>query len=137
MLDLTILGWKIWYAGGTTYSSRDGLWTQAPATGVQVVTVYYAATYQIVRAGGPATENYVQQFFTARAGSARSGERPTRRDEPVDYFWYDPATLTYGAGGLADVPGGLPIESVKTGSLLPDEDFFAIYNVAKEDRTAP
>lgn len=38
---LRVIGWKIWYGNGTTFSSRQGTWERAPDQDVQVVMVYY------------------------------------------------------------------------------------------------
>lgn len=37
----TVLGWKLFYGDGSTYSSKQGAWEDAPAVGVQVVNVYF------------------------------------------------------------------------------------------------
>ena len=37
----SLLGWRIYYDNGTTFSSVDGTWNEAPGDGVQVVVEYY------------------------------------------------------------------------------------------------
>ncbi len=34
-------GWRIWYAGGSTFDSSQGTWAQAPDDGVQVLMLYH------------------------------------------------------------------------------------------------
>lgn len=38
---IKVIGWKIWYGDGTTFSSLQVPWEKAPDQNVQVVMVYY------------------------------------------------------------------------------------------------
>lgn len=38
---LPIKSWRIFYADGSTFSSEDGTWADAPPFGVQVVVYYH------------------------------------------------------------------------------------------------
>lgn len=38
---MKVLGFKIYYADGTTFSSKQGSWEDAPSEGVQFVSVYF------------------------------------------------------------------------------------------------
>lgn len=37
---MIVSGFKLWYADGSTFSSDDGSWSQAPSDGVQVLMIY-------------------------------------------------------------------------------------------------
>lgn len=122
-MALTRKSWKVRYGDGTTKTSLDGLWALQPATDVQVVTEFYEETYQIYKPQPDGTqvlrtENYCKIFHSQ------------------DYYWMA-LDGSLAAGNVSDVPVALPVGSVKTGTLLSDPDWFAIYNIAKEDRTAP
>lgn len=39
---LHIKSWRIYYADGSTFSSKDGTWAQAPPFGVQCVVYYHS-----------------------------------------------------------------------------------------------
>lgn len=39
---LPIRSWRIYYADGSTFSSEDGTWAEAPPFGVQCVVYYHA-----------------------------------------------------------------------------------------------
>jgi hypothetical protein len=38
---LPIKAWRIYYADGSTFTSKDGTWSQAPPFGVQCVVYYH------------------------------------------------------------------------------------------------
>ena len=38
---LPVESWTVFYADGSTFSSRDGTWSQAPAFGVTAVVYYH------------------------------------------------------------------------------------------------
>ena len=38
---IKIIGWKLWYGNGTTFSSLQGSWEKAPDQDVQVLMIYY------------------------------------------------------------------------------------------------
>lgn len=38
---LKVIGWKIWYGDGTTFSSLQGTWKKAPDQDVQILMIYY------------------------------------------------------------------------------------------------
>lgn len=40
MDDRDIIAWKIFYGDGSTFSSKDGEWEDAPTTNIQVVMLY-------------------------------------------------------------------------------------------------
>ena len=37
---MAIIGWKIFYSDGSTFSSRQGTWAEAPANNVQIIIMY-------------------------------------------------------------------------------------------------
>lgn len=39
-MTLKIIGWKIWYGDGTTFSSLQGIWKEAPDQNVQFWMIY-------------------------------------------------------------------------------------------------
>ena len=49
---LAVEGWCIFYADGSTYSSEDGAWAEAPPFGVQCVVYYHKPPYKTVDKGG-------------------------------------------------------------------------------------
>lgn len=42
---MPVLSWVLIYTGGIRFSSREGTWLKAPATGVQALVMYHAAPY--------------------------------------------------------------------------------------------
>lgn len=144
------IGVKIWYADGSVVKlAVDDLATQWPfarGTGVQALAVFFAETYQIwLQDDGDAqgqpinqrlvTQNYRVFFCSGVVGTvALATGTCSKREGQADYYWFDPARHEVGAGLVGDVPVDLPAGMVKTGSLLSDERFRAIYTVAVEDR---
>ncbi len=47
---LAIQAFRIYYADGSTFSSLDGTWAQAPAFGVQCVVWYHVPPYKTLEA---------------------------------------------------------------------------------------
>ncbi|HJY98670.1 MAG TPA: hypothetical protein VJ227_03080 [Patescibacteria group bacterium] len=43
---LAIKSWRIYYADGSTFSSEDGTWAEAPAFGVECVVYYHVPPYR-------------------------------------------------------------------------------------------
>lgn len=37
--ELPIRGWRLWYSDGSTFSSFDGTWEEAPSNDVQVLEI--------------------------------------------------------------------------------------------------
>ena len=42
-----VIGWKIWYGDGSTFSSLQGTWKSAPNQNVQIVMTYFNQKDQI------------------------------------------------------------------------------------------
>lgn len=49
---LPIKSWRIYYADGSTFSSEEGTWAEAPAFGVQCVVYYHAPPYKTFQIEG-------------------------------------------------------------------------------------
>ena len=49
---LAVKAWRIFYADGSTYSSEDGTWADAPPFGVQCVVYYHEPPYKTIDKGG-------------------------------------------------------------------------------------
>lgn len=130
---MTPIGFKIWYADGSTFTSRQGRWTAAPMADVAVVTIYFQETYDQwiqdgwTESGRPVnqrlvTKNYCEQLHTG------------------DFYWLTMSgntIATWGNGQAGDVPVGLPANALKTGTLMPDATWWPLYNGAKEERVTP
>lgn len=43
---LAIKSWRIYYADGSTFSSNDGSWAEAPPFGVQCVVYYHVGNFK-------------------------------------------------------------------------------------------
>lgn len=50
-LPMPVIGWKLWYADGSTVDSTQQTWAAAPAEGVQVLMVYHPRGYRTVVRG--------------------------------------------------------------------------------------
>lgn len=132
---MTPIAFKIWYADGTTRTSKEGAWDaiDTPGLDIAMVTVYFKETY----------EQWVQD------GWSESGVPINQRLETKnyceqlqgeDFYWLttkDGAIDTWGMGKAEDAPVLSPVNTVKTGGALPDETWWPLYNAAKEERVAP
>jgi hypothetical protein len=49
---LPIKSWRITYADGSTFSSLDGTWAEAPAFGVQCIVYYHVDPYKTIQIEG-------------------------------------------------------------------------------------
>lgn len=49
---LAIKAWRIYYADGSTFSSKDGKWAEAPPFGVQCIVYYHVPPYKTLDTGG-------------------------------------------------------------------------------------
>lgn len=49
---LPVRGWRIYYADGSTFTSADGTWAQAPPFGVQMIVYYHVPPYKTIDSGG-------------------------------------------------------------------------------------
>lgn len=115
------LGWRIYYADGSTFSSLDGAWAAAPAHGVQVVTTFYADTYRCWH--GP--PDYAGEWVTHHYRNVLHGAL-----QAIDYYWLDGEQPV---GGPADA---IPLGTVpKVGTWTPD--FPAILNRAVAEEAWP
>ena len=112
------VGFRIWYSDSSVSSSNDGAWDEVPSVGVQFVTFYRAATYQIFIDPDWVTENYVEQFHG------------------TDYYWLDPEGRP-GAGRADEVPGNATGFVLKTGATMPDTDYWDLVAEAQTVRVAP
>lgn len=45
-MDLPVLGWRLVYGDGSTFSSDDGSWDDAPSTNVQVLEYLHEPPYR-------------------------------------------------------------------------------------------
>jgi len=107
------VGFHVWYADGSRWSSRDGDWGELPSQNVQFATFYEARTYPIWIEDRWVTENYVVQFHSQ------------------DYYWLG-ADGRPGAGASSDVPDDVPQGNVKTGSWMLEETGVAFWDLAAE-----
>ena len=57
---LPIESWRIYYADGSTFSSDDGTWAEAPAFGLQCVVWYHEPPYKTLDSGGTGGVVYYQ-----------------------------------------------------------------------------
>jgi hypothetical protein len=46
---LEIKSWRIYYADGSTFTSQDGSWADAPAFGVECVVYYHIPPYKTLQ----------------------------------------------------------------------------------------
>jgi hypothetical protein len=49
---LPIRAWRIYYADGSTFSSEDGTWADAPPFGLKCVVWYHEPPYKTIDSGG-------------------------------------------------------------------------------------
>ena len=115
---LTPVSIRIWYGDGsivTVRASQLNRWRTAAITDIQVVLVYYAATYQC-------WNPQLQQWETFPYRKLYSGD---------DYYWL--AADGIYSGNAGEVPAGLQAGAVKAGRLLLDGQFSAIYDAASRD----
>ena len=49
---LPVKAWRVWYADGSSFSSDDGTWADAPAFGLQCVVWYHDPPFRTVDTGG-------------------------------------------------------------------------------------
>lgn len=127
------MDWKIYYYDGTTYSSVDGLWADAPLEGVILVQrlppepsgfdreILWYHDYFLFR---PGTDD--APFSTNDLVSVLQGMGIT----PPDPFPKDPRAYLPTLAPPADT-------MVKYGMLVPKEDWFTINNVAVADTDFP
>jgi hypothetical protein len=57
---LAVKAWRILYADGSTYTSEDGTWAEAPPFGVQAVVYYHEPPLKTVDGGGSEGVYYYQ-----------------------------------------------------------------------------
>lgn len=116
---MTPIGWRLWYADGTVVDSRTGTWASAPSTGVQVLAVYYAETYECWHGSRPNkvlhTHNYRSLYHGAR--------------QRIDYYWITLDGVA-GAGSVDEIPVGAV---VKEGTLIATDRFQDIVNAAQQE----
>ena len=110
--SLPFLGWRLYLSDGKVVDSRFSTWEQAPAEGIALLIVFYAATYPIHRDGAWHTENYV---------SLLHGE---------DYYWRDGDSFI--GGNATECAAAAPIHT-KRGTWLPETEWRVLYNQAYAD----
>ena len=49
---LAIKAWRIFYSDGSTFSSKDGKWAEAPPFGVECIVYYHVPPYKTLDTGG-------------------------------------------------------------------------------------
>lgn len=107
---LTVDGWRLYFADGTTASSLYTDWRRCPNDKVQVFNVYYKETYTVWE--GDELKEYPYRDVHCLK----------------DYYWL------YGSGSSYEAAGHVTeVGDIKTGSLLPDEMWWEIYNRALGD----
>lgn len=57
---LPIESWRIFYADGSTFSSEDGTWAEAPPFGLTCVVYYHAPPHKTLDSGGTEGVLYFQ-----------------------------------------------------------------------------
>jgi hypothetical protein len=113
---MTYHSFRIWYGDGRVVAGvTEADWIAAPADNVQAVSVYFRETYRIWREDHWDVEHYRQQFHS------------------VDYYWFS-GPDSWGAGQVKDVPTALPDGALKLGGLIPDSEWWPLYNAAKDLR---
>lgn len=106
---ITVAGWRLYYSDRVV-DSKSTEWAATPSDDVQVLIVFYNESYQIFEDGELKTYPYRKLYCLQ------------------DYYWQ------FGAGTAEDaVTAGA--SEIKTGRLLPDEDWWAIYEKAHQDMT--
>jgi len=123
---MTPVGWRIYYADGSTWSSLTGPWADAPSHEVQIVKVFYAETYRCWHGDPPRRHGGAGQWHTHNYVSLQHGA-----DRLVDYYWQG-IDGKLGAGGIDEIP---PAASIKQGSYTPN--FQAIMNSASQEESWP
>ena len=109
---LTVAGWRIYYGDGTVADSLHSTWQNAPYENVQVMNVYYNETYTIWE-GDEKKEYPYREVLTY-----------------ADYYW------PYGCGNSHEAWAAAEVnEPPKRGKLIPDQDWWDIYNRAFADMT--
>lgn len=102
---MEVVGWRLYYADGSTVDSKQSSWEDAPQGGIEVLVVFYEGQD---KHGRP-----LRGLFHGSPGNAG------------DYYWQ------FGAGTAKDVPPGA---DVKDGLMMVEKaDFLAIYNRALGD----
>jgi hypothetical protein len=99
-------------------------WRALPSTGVEAIVVYLKQTYTTYIDKVLTTRNYriVMHGWDPRWGGA-------------DYYWFNNGQ--FGAGNAADQQKPSQSNVVKTGTLLPEDQWRPIYERAKESHVAP
>jgi hypothetical protein len=125
---------KVWYGDGVKVASPDlrdpaanltAWWHDLRTTDVQVVAIVYAETYPIMKQDG-------YDESGRPINQRRELEHYVDLLRGKDYYWYDPATDTFGGADLTrDIPDGVLVVRAQA---MTDADWFALYNTAKEDR---
>lgn len=49
---MPVRAWRIFYADGSTFTSNDGTWAEAPPFGLSCVVYYHTPPYKTVDSGG-------------------------------------------------------------------------------------
>jgi hypothetical protein len=44
--SLPVVGWRLYYSDGSTFTSADGSWADAPASDVQILVVFHGDGYR-------------------------------------------------------------------------------------------
>lgn len=107
-----VVGWRVWYADGSVFSSTDTEWRDLPDDGVQVVVLYYR-------------------------GIAPDGHPLRRIIMGADQYWSDGESYD----GVNDPPEKIvaryPGALVKAGKTVPDHLFHGIKTRALSAREWP
>lgn len=99
---LTIKGWRIYYGDGSVVSSKDSTWQDAPNDDVQALIVFYNETY--AQWDGEGKNLLTFPYRTVYCLQ--------------DYYW------ELGAGTATEALGH---EGIKTGKLMPDDEWKKLY----------
>lgn len=107
--NLKMRGWKVWYANGSVYSSKDYYWQDLPYKGVQAVVIYEdPPPYRTILTGG-------DWYYLSPKGWMEKVP-----SESWEYF--------------RSIPCGVPHPLIKKGTGVSDEMYEAIKHEAWNSR---
>lgn len=92
------IGFRIHYADRTSFSSRDGPWSDAPSHGVLVVVVFFDQTYRCWHGSKEEGAWQEHSYRNVLHGGLL----------PIDYYWFYDGEIS---GGTAEqVPNGAELK---------------------------
>lgn len=132
---MTYLAFTLWYADGSLMrGTTDADWLAAPSTGVQAVAVYMQDDAQSPGTYPSWLCQYGEQGFI---GKRRVRERYRDFIHSFDSYWLSVSLgLWGGTNRVREIPDALAgTAAVKSGSLMNDAEWRALYGAAYETRT--